>query len=49
MGQWGRKENQMTLACGPNLNLLLFWFVLQSEQRFNGTLGVEWGNNVCMS
>lgn len=20
MGQWGRKENQMTMTCGPNLN-----------------------------
>lgn len=32
MGQWNKKENQMTLTYDPNLNLLLFWFaVFRSE------------------
>ena len=32
MGQRDKKENQMTLTCDPNLNLLLFWFVVYSNQ-----------------
>lgn len=33
MGQWDKKENQMTLTCDPNLNLLLFWFAVNSLQN----------------
>lgn len=33
MGQWDKKENQMTLTCDPNLNLVLFWFALYSDQN----------------
>lgn len=41
MGQLGKKENQMTLTCGPNMNLLLFWFVFKSEHRFSVMFWVE--------
>lgn len=33
MGQWNKKENQMTLTCDPNLNLLRFWFAVYSNQN----------------
>lgn len=33
MGQWDKKESQMTLTCDPNLNLVFFWFALYSDQN----------------
>ena len=37
MGQWGKKENQMTLTHDPNLNLTAFLVcnILKSEERFS--------------
>lgn len=33
MGQRDKKENQMTLTCDPNLNLVLFSFAMYQNQN----------------